>query len=67
MLGVRLVDARHEGVALAMADGYAQITGAPGICTTTSGPGVTQVARVRVVNDWMRVARGRPGHREEHL
>jgi acetolactate synthase-1/2/3 large subunit len=48
-LGIRLIDARHEGVALAMADGYAQISGVPGVCTTTSGPGVTQLATSLVV------------------
>jgi thiamine pyrophosphate-dependent acetolactate synthase large subunit-like protein len=47
--GVKLIDTRHEGVALAMADGYAQVTGVPGVATTTSGPGVTQLATSLVV------------------
>jgi acetolactate synthase-1/2/3 large subunit len=48
-LGVRLVGVRHEGVGLAMADGFAQVSGSPGVCTTTSGPGVTQLATSLVV------------------
>lgn len=43
-IGVRLVEVRHEGAGLAMADGWARATGQPGVCTTTSGPGVTQLA-----------------------
>lgn len=43
-LGVRLVAVRHEGAGLAMADGWARATGQPGVCTTTSGPGMTQLA-----------------------
>lgn len=40
--GVRVVQARHEGAALAMADGYARASGRVGVCTVTSGPGLTQ-------------------------
>src|SRR5512147_769464 len=36
--------ARHEGAAVAMADGYAQITGALGLASVTSGPGLTHAA-----------------------
>ena len=39
--GVRMVGARHESAALAMADGYARVTGRVGICTVTQGPGLT--------------------------
>jgi thiamine pyrophosphate-dependent acetolactate synthase large subunit-like protein len=35
--------ARHEGAALAMADGYARASGDVGVCAVTSGPGVTQL------------------------
>jgi acetolactate synthase-1/2/3 large subunit len=48
-LGVDLVDVRHEGVGLAMADGWAQVSGRTGVCTTTSGPGTTQLATSLVV------------------
>lgn len=33
--------ARHEQVAVSMADGYARLTGGVGVCTLTHGPGVT--------------------------
>ncbi len=35
---------RHEQGAGFMADGYARITGKPGICFTITGPGVTNIA-----------------------
>lgn len=40
--GVRLVHARHEQGAVAMADGYARRSGRLGVCSVTHGPGVTQ-------------------------
>ncbi|MDQ4113049.1 MAG: thiamine pyrophosphate-binding protein [Actinomycetota bacterium] len=42
--GVELLEVRHEGSGLAMADGWARGAGAPGVASTTSGPGVTQLA-----------------------
>ncbi len=39
--GVRMVGARHESAALAMADGYARVTGRTGVCSVTQGPGLT--------------------------
>jgi thiamine pyrophosphate-dependent acetolactate synthase large subunit-like protein len=48
-LGVELVEARHEGAGLAMADGFGRTSEHPGVCTTTSGPGVTQLATTLVV------------------
>ena len=42
--GAVLFEARHEGSGLAMADGWARGTSTPGIASTTSGPGVTQLA-----------------------
>ncbi|MBI4286497.1 MAG: thiamine pyrophosphate-binding protein [Chloroflexi bacterium] len=42
--GVRVVSARKEAGAAAMADGYARVTGRPGICSVTSGPGLTNTA-----------------------
>ncbi len=50
--GVRVVHARHEQTALAMADGWAQATGRVGICSVTSGPGTTNlVTSLRVAAD----------------
>jgi len=41
--GVRVIHARHEHCACAMADGYARATGKVGVATTTCGPGFTQI------------------------
>lgn len=48
-LGVRQFEVRHEGAGLAMADGWARTDGNPGVCTTTSGPGVAQLATTLLV------------------
>ena len=42
--GVNLLEVRHEGVGLGMADGWARHTHGVGVCTATCGPGVTQLA-----------------------
>ena len=42
--GARLIHARHENSACAMADGYARATGRVGVVTTTCGPGYTNLA-----------------------
>ncbi len=39
--GVRFHHARQEGSALCMADGYARVTGAVGVCSVHQGPGLT--------------------------
>ncbi len=41
--GIRVVDVRHEQTAGHAADGYARVTGEPGVCAVTAGPGVTDV------------------------
>ena len=41
--GTRLVHARHEHCAVAMADGYARATGKVGVASVTCGPGYTQI------------------------
>jgi len=43
-LGIETLEVRHEGAALSMAQAYARVSGQVGICTTTCGPGVTQLA-----------------------
>jgi thiamine pyrophosphate-dependent acetolactate synthase large subunit-like protein len=40
-IGIPYYAARHEGGAVAMADGYARVTGRVGVCSVTQGPGVT--------------------------
>ncbi|MCA1648155.1 MAG: thiamine pyrophosphate-binding protein [Chloroflexi bacterium] len=47
-LGVELLEVRHEGAGLGMADGWARATHSPGVCTATCGPGVTQLATALV-------------------
>jgi acetolactate synthase-1/2/3 large subunit len=41
---VRLVSCRHEGGAANMADAYGKLTGKPGICFVTRGPGATNAS-----------------------
>ena len=43
-LGITTYEVRHESAALSMAQGYARAAGTVGVCTTTCGPGVTQLA-----------------------
>ena len=43
--------ARHEQVAVSMADGYARTTGNVGVCTLTHGPGVTNGATGLAIAD----------------
>jgi acetolactate synthase-1/2/3 large subunit len=40
---IRVVDVRHEQTAGHAADGYARVTGKPGVCAVTAGPGITDV------------------------
>ena len=38
---LRLIDVRHEQAAVFMAEGWARVTGQPGVAVVTAGPGVT--------------------------
>ncbi len=40
---IRHILVRHEHAAAAMAAGYAQLTGEPGVCVATAGPGATNL------------------------
>ncbi|QGZ65204.1 thiamine pyrophosphate-binding protein [Paraburkholderia acidisoli] len=42
--GVRTITTRHEGAASNMADAYGKLTGRPGICFVTRGPGATHAS-----------------------
>src|SRR5579863_320292 len=42
--GIRHVTGRHEQGLGFMADGYARVTGRPGVCFTITGPGLTNIA-----------------------
>src|SRR5215472_6760441 len=39
--GIVVIDVRHEQVAAHAADGYARLTGRPGVAVVTAGPGTT--------------------------
>ena len=41
--GMENVDARDEGAALTMAEGWARATGKVGVCSVTHGPGITRM------------------------
>ena len=41
---LRLITARHEGGAANMAEAYGKLTGRPGICLVTRGPGATHAS-----------------------
>ncbi len=41
--GIRHLLVRHEQAAAFAADGYARVTGKPGVCLVTSGPGATNM------------------------
>ena len=41
---VRYVTCRHEGGAATMAEAHGKLTGGPGICFVTRGPGATQAS-----------------------
>ncbi len=40
---IKFIPVQHEQAAAFMADGYARVTGEPGVCTATVGPGATNV------------------------
>ncbi|MGF6573672.1 acetolactate synthase-1/2/3 large subunit [Paraburkholderia sp. GAS333] len=42
--GIRTITTRHEGAASNMADAYGKLTGRPGICFVTRGPGATHAS-----------------------
>jgi acetolactate synthase I/II/III large subunit len=42
--GIRHITPRHEQGAGFMADGYARVSGKPGVCFVITGPGVTNIA-----------------------
>jgi acetolactate synthase-1/2/3 large subunit len=39
--GIRVIDVRHEQTAAHAADGWARVTGQPGVAVVTAGPGLT--------------------------
>src|ERR1700757_3173701 len=41
---IRLIVCRHEGAAANMAEAHGKLTGAPGVCIVTRGPGATHAS-----------------------
>ncbi len=41
--GIKIIDVRHEEAAAHMAEGFALVTGRPGVCVVTAGPGFTNM------------------------
>ncbi len=50
-VGIRVVDTRHEQTAAHAADGWARVTGQPGVAVVTAGPGLTD-AVTGVASAW---------------
>ncbi|MDD5018150.1 MAG: thiamine pyrophosphate-binding protein, partial [Eubacteriales bacterium] len=40
---IRFIQTRHEGTAGSAADGWGRLTGKPGLCLATTGPGATNL------------------------
>jgi len=40
-VGIKIIDVRHEQAAAHAADGWARVTGKPGVAVVTAGPGLT--------------------------
>ncbi|MGB6836093.1 MAG: thiamine pyrophosphate-binding protein, partial [Dehalococcoidia bacterium] len=49
---IRHIGTRHEQTAAFMADGYARVTGRPGVCITTTGPGAANTAAAMGTSWW---------------
>jgi acetolactate synthase-1/2/3 large subunit len=47
--GVKIVHARHEAAAMAMAEGWARASGKVGVCSVTHGPGVSHITTSLIV------------------
>ncbi|RJP18699.1 MAG: thiamine pyrophosphate-binding protein [Candidatus Abyssobacteria bacterium SURF_5] len=66
--GIKIVDVRHEEAAAHMAEGFSLVTGKPGVCVVTAGPGftnmITGVAAAAVANSPIICLAGHSGIRE---
>jgi len=63
--GIRVIDTRHEQAAAHMAEAWGRLTGKPGVCVVTAGPGftdaVTGVANASQSNAPILLITGRSG------
>lgn len=66
--GIRVIDVRHEAAAAHMAEGLALVTGKPGVCFVTAGPGftnaVTGIANAKAAGSPILCISGRSGIHE---
>ncbi len=53
---IKVIDTRHEQAAVFMADGWARVTGKPGVAVLTAGPGITNA----VTGLWVAQGTGSP-------
>ena len=64
-VGIKVIDTRHEQAAAHMAEAWGKLTGRPGICVLTAGPGftdaITGVANAHAAHSPMIVLAGRSG------
>lgn len=62
-VGIKVIDTRHEQAAAHMAEAWGKLTGRPGVCVLTAGPGftdaITGVANARAAHSPMIVMAGR--------
>ena len=62
-VGIKVIDTRHEQAAAHMAEAWGKLTGRPGVCVLTAGPGftdaVTGVANAHAAHSPMIVVAGR--------
>ena len=63
---IRHILVRHEQVAANMAAGYAQLTGQPGVCCVTAGPGATNLVSGHRRSLRRRAADRHPGRARRH-
>lgn len=63
--GIKVIDTRHEQAAAHMAEAWGKLTGKPGICVVTAGPGLTDaftgIANAKMANSPMIIISGRSG------
>lgn len=65
---IKIIDTRHEQAAAHMAEAYSRLTGKPGVCVVTAGPGftdaVTGIANAYLSNAPLILISGRAGVNE---
>ncbi|GBD43364.1 Acetolactate synthase large subunit IlvG [bacterium HR40] len=70
-LGIRIVDVRHEGAAVLMAQAHAELTGTLGVAMVTAGPGITNtvtaVANASLARAPVLVIGGCPPRPQAHM